>query len=221
MRSIFTNQFGLQHSYCLQIILIWRVHDLLSVAIYYFITYHYETKQCISCRVLFWHNLTQHRIALFIVVIIVVVIFIAVVIFDAIVIVIAVTIALPIPISNVIVLAVMIMIIIVIIVVIIMIIIIIIITVSYMVYGSNSPMCYNRHARLCTGLILGLRQANERRRYNVTPSLVGWAQTKPKISPDVYPELIVRATFVRHKGLLFITKMMDMDPYGWQTATEP
>ena len=28
-----------------------------------------------------------------------------------------------------------------------------------------------------TGLILGLRPANERRRYNVTPSLIGWAQT--------------------------------------------
>ena len=28
------------------------------------------------------------------------------------------------------------------------------------------------------GLILGLRPANERRRYKVTPSLIGWAQTK-------------------------------------------
>ena len=28
------------------------------------------------------------------------------------------------------------------------------------------------------GLILGLRPANERRRYKVTPSLMGWAQTK-------------------------------------------
>ena len=27
-----------------------------------------------------------------------------------------------------------------------------------------------------TGLILGLRPANERRRYQVTPSLIGWAQ---------------------------------------------
>ena len=27
-----------------------------------------------------------------------------------------------------------------------------------------------------TELILGLRPANERRRYNVTPSLIGWAQ---------------------------------------------
>ena len=30
---------------------------------------------------------------------------------------------------------------------------------------------------LGTGLILGLRKANERRRYKVTPSLIGWAQT--------------------------------------------
>ena len=29
---------------------------------------------------------------------------------------------------------------------------------------------------LGTGLILGLRLANERRRYFVTPSLIGWAQ---------------------------------------------
>ena len=28
-----------------------------------------------------------------------------------------------------------------------------------------------------TGLVLGLRPANERRRYKVTPSLIGWAQT--------------------------------------------
>ena len=28
-----------------------------------------------------------------------------------------------------------------------------------------------------TGLILGLRPANERRRYKVTPSFIGWAQT--------------------------------------------
>ena len=27
------------------------------------------------------------------------------------------------------------------------------------------------------GLILGLRPANERRRYKVTPSLIGWVQT--------------------------------------------
>ena len=27
------------------------------------------------------------------------------------------------------------------------------------------------------GFILGLRSANERRRYKVTPSLIGWAQT--------------------------------------------
>ena len=28
------------------------------------------------------------------------------------------------------------------------------------------------------GLILGLRLANERRRYKVTPSLIGWEQTQ-------------------------------------------
>ena len=35
------------------------------------------------------------------------------------------------------------------------------------------------HATLISlsGLILGLRPANERRRYNVMPSLIGWVQT--------------------------------------------
>ena len=33
-----------------------------------------------------------------------------------------------------------------------------------------------------SGLILGLRPANERRRYKVTPSLIGWVQTY-KMSP--------------------------------------
>ena len=28
-----------------------------------------------------------------------------------------------------------------------------------------------------TGMIIGLHPANERRRYKVTPSLIGWAQT--------------------------------------------
>ena len=35
-----------------------------------------------------------------------------------------------------------------------------------------------------TGLILGLRPANERRRYKVTLSLFGWVQ--PRISPVIY-----------------------------------
>ena len=33
------------------------------------------------------------------------------------------------------------------------------------------------------GLILGLRPANERRRYKVTPSLIGWSY-KLRISPE-------------------------------------
>ena len=32
-------------------------------------------------------------------------------------------------------------------------------------------------SRTIARLILGLRPANERRRYKVTPSLIGWAQT--------------------------------------------
>ena len=33
------------------------------------------------------------------------------------------------------------------------------------------------HQEVGTGLIPGLRPANERRRYKVTPSLIGWVQT--------------------------------------------
>ena len=35
----------------------------------------------------------------------------------------------------------------------------------------------HKHTHIYTGLILGLCPANERRRYKVTPSLIGWAQT--------------------------------------------
>ena len=38
-------------------------------------------------------------------------------------------------------------------------------------------ICYLGEQQPYPGLILGLRSANERRRYNVTPSLIGWAQT--------------------------------------------
>ena len=33
-------------------------------------------------------------------------------------------------------------------------------------------------ANPCTGIILGMGLANERRRYYVTPSLIGWAHTQ-------------------------------------------
>ena len=33
------------------------------------------------------------------------------------------------------------------------------------------------HLKALSGLILGLRPANERRRYKVTPFLIGWART--------------------------------------------
>ena len=41
---------------------------------------------------------------------------------------------------------------------------------------SNLKSAANRNFADDTGLILGLRPANERR-YKVTPSLIGWAQT--------------------------------------------
>ena len=42
---------------------------------------------------------------------------------------------------------------------------------------ESSLCCTFMIPMMYTGLILGLRQANERRRYYVTTSLIGWAQT--------------------------------------------
>ena len=45
--------------------------------------------------------------------------------------------------------------------------------------SSYTPVtCYSISLSLWTGLILGFRPANERRRYFVTASLIGWAQSK-------------------------------------------
>ena len=44
---------------------------------------------------------------------------------------------------------------------------------SIWTYMTMSEMIKNHYS----GLILGLHPANERRRYKVTPSLIGWAQT--------------------------------------------
>ena len=52
---------------------------------------------------------------------------------------------------------------------------------DYFKKHNNHDLClvnfelHGSHNR--SGLILGLRPANERRRYKVTPSLIGWAQT--------------------------------------------
>ena len=40
--------------------------------------------------------------------------------------------------------------------------------------NSSQALIYQAYKE--RGLILGLRPANERRRYKVTPSLIGWAQ---------------------------------------------
>ena len=46
---------------------------------------------------------------------------------------------------------------------------------------APKPSLY--HLSLTAGLIPGLRPANERRRYKVTPSLIGWVQTWNHPSP--------------------------------------
>ena len=43
--------------------------------------------------------------------------------------------------------------------------------------GQDDKLLFVFAEQKCPGLILGLRPDNERRRYKVTPSLIGWAQT--------------------------------------------
>ena len=47
------------------------------------------------------------------------------------------------------------------------------------IYGEYSALdsVSGLYAASLSGLIFGLHPANERRRYKVTPSLIGWAQT--------------------------------------------
>ena len=49
-----------------------------------------------------------------------------------------------------------------------------------MLYGMQTipPLVFPSAGKTYSGLILGLRPANERRRYFVTTSLIGWSQTK-------------------------------------------
>ena len=42
---------------------------------------------------------------------------------------------------------------------------------------NTSPLTTRAVLTTTSGLILGLRPANERRRYSVTSSLIGWTQT--------------------------------------------
>ena len=46
---------------------------------------------------------------------------------------------------------------------------------NYLVSGMSSSLAVSEEP---AGLILGLRPANERRRYKVMPSLIGWVQTQ-------------------------------------------
>ena len=43
--------------------------------------------------------------------------------------------------------------------------------------NSYTDLCPPDNSITPAGLILGLRPANERRRYKLTPSLIGWVQT--------------------------------------------
>ena len=52
---------------------------------------------------------------------------------------------------------------------------------ALVIYSINGDLHFRfdaiDYSCMNSGLILGLRPANERRRYKVTPSLIGWAQT--------------------------------------------
>ena len=66
-----------------------------------------------------------------------------------------------------------------------------------------------------TGLILGLRPANERRRYIVTPSLIGWAQTWNQfwnhytLWSSGYGEIIIETLCTWPRGRLNVHRMTD------------
>ena len=58
-----------------------------------------------------------------------------------------------------------------------------------------------------TGLILGLHPSNERRRYKVTPSLIGWAQTKKQPcnicgAPTIIMNIWTHSGLVKAHGVL-------------------
>ena len=44
-------------------------------------------------------------------------------------------------------------------------------------YDTDSGFSSSYGTEITTGIRLGMRPANERRRYNVTTSLIGWAHT--------------------------------------------
>ena len=54
-----------------------------------------------------------------------------------------------------------------------------------------------------SGLILGLRPANEIRRYKVTPSVIGWAQ--PRISPVIDPLITSDAMIIVTLTMIIVT----------------
>ena len=58
-----------------------------------------------------------------------------------------------------------------------------------------------------TGLILGLRPANERRRYKVTPSLIGWVQTWSQIMIHGSGAKVHPMEFLTHSLLEDITSI--------------
>ena len=66
-----------------------------------------------------------------------------------------------------------------------------------------------------SGLILGLRPANERRRYKVTPSLIGWAH-KPRISPGIWYDSAHSTTITMIKLQICTHEQHPIaHPYGW------
>ena len=55
-------------------------------------------------------------------------------------------------------------------------------------------------SRVSAGLILGSRPANQRRRYRVTPSLIGWAQTENQ--PCKYVQISLKHPDITHWPLI-------------------
>ena len=51
-----------------------------------------------------------------------------------------------------------------------------VVSLDFVIYNQIVPVCFYC-TTMDTGLILGMRPANERRRFKVTPFLIGWTQT--------------------------------------------
>ena len=64
-------------------------------------------------------------------------------------------------------------------------------------------------------LILGLHPANERRRYKVTPPLIGWAQISPESASCFMSAVWIKEDVVLYGDCLILPHQIQCDSYCW------